>query len=48
MSHFTVWLLLVVGGIIGSALGVNAWRTAADCAYFSGLALLVHWLWVTR
>lgn len=48
MSHFTVWVLMTVGGVIGALLQLNRWETASDCAYFTGLALLVHWLYATR
>lgn len=48
MSHFTVWLLLVAGGLAGAILGLSHVETAANCAYFSGVALLVHWLYETR
>jgi hypothetical protein len=45
MSRLTLWISLVFASLLGGLTGFSSWDTAMACIYFSGMTLLLQFLW---
>lgn len=46
--NLIIWVGLSVGGLLYRGLIKKQWSGAADCVWYTGVALLVSWLAISR